>query len=88
MKAIYDNCIFNVVDAAGDLILEGNGDKEFAVDFSDDRLIVDPTDEQVADANNLAEHYRVSDECADALRAMLRGQISLDEWQLRRIPRG
>ena len=88
MRAIYDSRIYNVVDVAGDLILETNGQEKFTVDLGDDRLIADPTDQEVADANNLADYYGVSDECDTALRSMLRGQISLEEWQLRKIPRG
>lgn len=81
MKAIYDNQLFNVIDAAGDLTLERRDGTLLVVDFGDDRLIVDPTDEQVADTNNLAEWYAVNGEGTERLRLMLRGDISLEEWQ-------
>jgi hypothetical protein len=81
MKAIYENRIYNVADVAGDLILEGDGKREFAVNFGDDQLIVDPTDEQVADASNLAEWYCVDSEGAKQLRSMLLGEISIGEWR-------
>ncbi len=81
MKAIYDNRLFNVADVAGDLTLEARDGTRLVVDFGDDRLIVDPTDEQVADTSNLAEWYAVDVEDAERLRLMLRGDISLQEWQ-------
>ena len=82
MKGIFDNRIFNVVDVAGDMILDGTGEKEFIVDLGDERLIVDPTDEQVANASNLAEWYGVDAETAVRLRLMLRGESSIEEWYI------
>jgi hypothetical protein len=81
MKAIYDNRIYDVVEAGADLVLEGEPETQFAVEFSDERLIVDPTDTEVADASNLAEWYGVDRETATQLRAMLRGEMSLAQWQ-------
>ena len=81
MKALYDNRIYNVVDVAGDLILEEGAGKAFAVDLRDERLIVDPTDDEVAEATNLAAWYGVDDESAKQLRLMLLGEISVSEWQ-------
>ena len=82
MKALYDNRIYNVADVAGDLILESNGGQTFAVDFDDERLIVDPTDGEVADASNLAEWYSAKGETLERLRSMLRGEMSLEQWEL------
>jgi len=81
MKALYDNRIYNVVDVVLDIILEERDGKQFSVDLSDERLNVDPTDSEVADASNLAEWYGVDGEAAKRLRAMLLGEISLDQWQ-------
>ena len=81
MKALYDNRIYNVADVAGDLILEGHDGQQFAVDFSDECLIVDPTDDEVADASNLPEYYGVNVERARHLRAMLHGEISIASWR-------
>lgn len=85
MKALYDNWIFNVADVAGDLILESHDGKQFAVDFGDERLIVDPTDREVADAGNLEEWYGARGETTERLRSMLRGEIPLANWQLTRM---
>jgi len=82
MKALYDNRIYNVADVAGDLILEGHDGQQFAVDFSDECLIVDPTDDEVANASNLAGWYNVSGETLERLRSMLRGEMSLEQREL------
>jgi hypothetical protein len=81
MKALYDNRIYNVVDVVLDIILEGHDGKQFSVELWDERLIVDPTDSEVAEASNLAEWYGVDDERATQLRLMLLGEISLEQWQ-------
>jgi hypothetical protein len=81
MKAIYDSRIYNVVDVVLDIILEGRDGKQISVDLSDERLIVDPTDSEVADASNLAEWYGVDSDRAKQLRLMLLGEIPLDQWQ-------
>jgi hypothetical protein len=80
MKALYESRIYNVVDVVLDIILEGRDGRQFAVEFDDERLIVDPTDSEVADAGNLAEWYGVDAKAARRLRSMLLGEISLDQW--------
>ena len=50
MNAIYNNRIYNVVEVAADITLAGNGVEPFDVSFSDPGLIVEPTDDEVADA--------------------------------------
>jgi len=84
MKAIYDGRIHNVADADVEIVLEDKAGKQFAVDFGDERLIVDPTDSEVANASNLAEWYGVDDERAKQLRLMLQGEITLEQWRLPR----
>ncbi len=80
MKAIYKNRIYNVVDSAADLTLEGQSIKPFHVSFADPQLIVDPTDDEVAESENLAEWYGLDEEKARQLRRMLCGEMSLEEW--------
>ena len=82
MKALYDNRIYNVVDVVLDIILEESDGRQLSVDLCDERLVVDPTDSEVANASNLAEYYGVDEQRAHQLRSMLRGDISLEEWQL------
>jgi hypothetical protein len=41
----------------------------------------DPTNNEVADADNLAEHYGIDELAAQQLRRMLRGDITIREWQ-------
>ena len=84
MKALYDNRIYNVVDVVLDILLEGLDGRQLSVDLSDERLVVDPTDSEVADASNLAEWYGVDDERLKLLRLVLRGETSLEQWQLSR----
>jgi hypothetical protein len=80
MTACYKNRIYNVVDVAGDLTLASNGIDPFDVSFSDPELIVDPTDEEVAAAENLSEWYGIGGERAQLLRGILRNETSLEEW--------
>ena len=54
----------------------------FDVRLDDPALIVEPTDEEVAGASNLADWYGVDDEQAKHLRLMLCGDLSLEQWQL------
>ena len=81
MKAIYDNRVYEVADASIGLTLETMTGKQFGVDYDDERLIIDPTDEQVAGADNLTEHYGVSEDLSEQLRRMLRGEISVRQWE-------
>jgi len=85
MKALYDNRIYNVVDVVLDIILEERDGKQFSVDLSDERLIVDPTDSDVAEASNLAEWYGIDDERAKQLRLMLLNEITIEQWQLAKV---
>jgi hypothetical protein len=81
MTALYRNHICNVIDASGDLRLETRSGEQFTVDYGDEQLVVDPTDDQVADAVNLAEWYGVTTEAAARLRLMLRGEITVRQWE-------
>jgi hypothetical protein len=81
MNALYNNRIYNVVDVAGDITLDADGVEAFDVPFHDSGLIVEPTDQEVANASNLAEWYGVDVARARQLRRMLIGEISVSEWQ-------
>lgn len=84
MKAIYKSRIYNVVDAAMDLTLDGIGVEPFDLSFGEPGLVVDPTDHDVADAGNLAEWFGTNEEQTAQLRRMLRGEMSLAEWNATR----
>lgn len=80
MKALYRNRLCNVVEASSDVTLADEG-RQFSVSFGDEGLVVDPTDTQVADADNLGEWYGLDHEAAGNFRAMLRGELSSEQWQ-------
>lgn len=80
MKAIYNNRLCDVVETSADLTL-ADGERQFTVSFGDERLVVDPTDRQVADADNLAERYGLDADAAGKFHAMLRGELSVEQWQ-------
>ena len=84
MTAIHDNKIYNVAEASGPLFLETRAGEQLVVDYDDERLIVDPTDADVVGASNLAEWYRLDTAGIEQLRSMLRGEITLSDWQERR----
>ena len=79
MKALYNNRLCDVVEASADLTLADEG-RQFTVSFGDDQLVVDPTDRQVADADNLAAWYGLDPDAAKKFRAMLRGELSVEQW--------
>ena len=87
MKALYNNLLCDVVEASSDITLS-DGERQFTVSFGDDGLVVDPTDKQVADADNLAQWYGLDDEAASDLRAMLRGEGSSRTPQTTKTARG
>jgi len=72
VKALYNNHICDVVETNSEVTLADDG-REFTVPFGDERLVVDPTDDRVANADNLGLWYELDDEDAENLRAMLRG---------------
>ncbi len=74
MKAIYKNRIYNVVDSAADITLQGKDLRPFDVSFGDPELTIDPTDAELADATNLAEWYELDEGKAVAFRRWLRGE--------------
>jgi len=80
MKAIYDNRVYDVVEASVELTLQTATGESFDVEYDDKRLVVDPTDSEVADADNLAEHYGIDEGAARLLRCMLRGDTSVGQW--------
>jgi hypothetical protein len=75
VKALYNNRLCNIVETSSDITLADDG-RQFTVSFGDEGLVVDPTDKQVADADNLGEWYGLDDEAAKDFRAMLRGELS------------
>jgi hypothetical protein len=81
MNAIYKNRMCNVVDDSGDVLtLDGNSVEPFDVSYDDSELVIDPTDSEVADVDNLGEWYGMNEEHTTQLRRMLRGHLSLTEW--------
>jgi len=72
MKALYKNRRCNVVDVGADITLAERGEP-FVVSLGDEALVVDPTDKEVADADNLRERYGLDADAVDRLRTTLRG---------------
>ena len=75
MKALYKGRLCNIVEVSSDITLEEQG-RQFVVSLSDEALVIDPTDYEVADAENLRELYGLDEEGADRLRRVLRGELS------------
>ena len=73
MKALYKRRLCHIVEVSSDITLEETG-RQFVVPLSDEALVIDPTDCEVADAENLRELYGLDDEAAERLRRLLRGQ--------------
>lgn len=80
MKALYYNRLCNVVETSSDVTLADDG-RQITVSFGDEGLVVDPTDKQVADADNLGQWYGLGHEATRNFRAMLRGELSSEQWQ-------
>ena len=72
MKALYNNRICNIVDVSSDVTLAEEG-RQFIVSLGDEALVIDPTDKEVADAENLREWFGLDAEAVNRLRSMLRG---------------
>jgi hypothetical protein len=75
VKALYRGRLCNIVEVSSDVTLEEQG-RQFVVSLGDERLVIDPTDCEVAGAENLQELYGLEGEAADRLRRMLRGESS------------
>ena len=75
MKALYNNRLCNIVDVSSDITLAEQG-RPFVVSLGDDALVIDPTDKEVADADNLREWYGLDAEGIKHLRSLLRGDLS------------
>ena len=75
MKALYNNRLCNIVEMSSNLTLSDEG-RQFVVSLGDEALVIDPTDRDVADADNLREWYGLDDEGVKHLRSMLRGDLS------------
>ena len=50
--------------------------RQFVVSLGDEALVIDPTDKEVADADNLREWYGLDADAVNRLRSMLRGDLS------------
>ena len=74
MKALYNNRLCNIVEMSSDVTLEEEG-RQFVVSLGDEALVIDPTDREVADADNLREWYGLDAEAVKQLRSMLRGDL-------------
>ena len=72
MKALYNNRLCNIVEVSSDITLAEDG-RQFVVSLGDEALVIDPTDKEVADADNLPEWYGLDAEAVNRLRSMLRG---------------
>ena len=75
MKALYNNRLCNIVDMSSDVTLFEEG-RQFVVSLGDEALVIDPTDKEVADADNLREWYGLDADAVNRLRSMLRGDLS------------
>jgi hypothetical protein len=87
VKALYNNRVCNVVETSSDVTLADQG-QQFTVSFGDEGLVVDPTDKQIADADNLGQWYGLDHEATRNFRAMLRGELSSEQWQKTKIALG
>jgi hypothetical protein len=52
------------------------GQLAVVVSLGDEALVLDPTDKEVADADNLREGYGLDADAVKQLRSMLRGDLS------------
>lgn len=75
MKALYRNRLCNIVDLSSAVTLAEDR-RQFVVSLGDEALVIDPTDKEVADADNLREWYGLDAEAANHFRRLLRGELS------------
>jgi len=75
VKALYNNRLCNIVEMSSDITLEEE-EKQFVVSLGDEALVIDPTDKEVADADNLREWYGLDAEAFRHFRSVLRGDSS------------
>jgi hypothetical protein len=75
VKALYNDRLFNVVETSYDMTLADER-RQITVSFGDEGLVVDPTDKQVADADNLGQWYGLDHEAARNFRAIGRIESS------------
>lgn len=80
MKALYNNRLCNIVET-GSAVTLADDQHQFDVSFGDEGLVIDPTDKQVADADNFAQWHGLDEEAAKELRAMLRGEMPNENQQ-------
>ena len=58
MKAIYDGELYHVVEVGWANVILLGADKPIAVKYEDPRLIIDPTDREVEEANGQGRESR------------------------------
>jgi len=75
VKALYRNRLCNILHVSSDVTLAEDG-RQFVVSLGDEALVIDPTDKEVADADNLREWYGLDAEAVHRLRSLLRGDLS------------
>jgi len=63
------------LDVSSDVVLAEEG-RQFVVSLGDDALVIDPTDKEVADADNLRAWYGLDAESVNHLRSLLRADLS------------
>jgi hypothetical protein len=73
VKAQYRNRLCRLVETSGDVAILADEQRELTVHLASDELVLDPTDKQVAAADNLTSWYKVEGREAEDLRAMLCG---------------
>lgn len=72
MKALYRNRLCHIVNMATDVTLADEA-REFVVSLGDEALVIDPSDSEVAGADNFGEWFGVDHDGARQLRGTLRG---------------
>ena len=59
-------------------------ERQIIVPLSARELVIDPTDKQIAGATNVSRWFGVEGDRATEFRAMLCGELSTADWELRR----
>jgi len=76
VKALYNNRLCNIMEVSSDDVTLAEKGRQFVVSLGDEALVIDPTDKEVADADNLRAWYGLDAEAVNHLRSLLRGDLS------------
>jgi len=76
VKALCNNRLYNIVELSSDDVTLAEEGRQFVVSLGDEALVIDPTDKEVADADNLREWYGRDAGAVNHLRSMLSGDLS------------